>query len=183
VSRSKIAINLALAAVIGMGIWFTFHNKPIAPQATNPAKILPQEMPSFSMPDTAGVTRSSGEWDGKILIVNFWATWCPPCLEEMPVLIDFQERYSAQGVQIVGVAVDNLEQVKNFIDLYDINFPVLFGQDEAIALGKKMGNRISALPYTAIFNQKGKTLYAQPGKLSHETLDRLVKPYLSSTPQ
>jgi thiol-disulfide isomerase/thioredoxin len=177
-NRSKIAINLALAAVVAMGIRLALHNKPADSPISKPAKILPQQLPSFSMQDSSGATRHSSEWKGKILVVNFWATWCPPCLEEMPELVVFQDQYSPQGVQVVGVAVDNLEQVKGFIELYGINFPVVLGQDDAIELGKKMGNRISALPYTAIFDQNGKTLYAQPGKISLDILEGIVKPHL-----
>lgn len=182
-NKSKIAINLILAGIVGAGLWFTFHNKPASTQAPATSKILPQQLPSFSMQDTAGTIRHSSEWSGKILIVNFWATWCPPCLEEMPELVVFQEQFSSQGVQIVGVAVDNLEPVKEFIELYEINFPVVHGQDDAIELGKKMGNRISALPYTAIFDQNGTTLYAQPGKISSDTLEKLIDPLLSNTHQ
>jgi thiol-disulfide isomerase/thioredoxin len=178
VNVTKIVINLVLAGIIGAGLWFTFHNKPASTQAPTATKILPQQLPSFSMKDTTGAIRSSNEWSGKILIVNFWATWCPPCIEEMPVLVDFQYQYSPQGVQVVGVAVDNLDQVKDFIELYEINFPVIIGQNEAIELGKKMGNRISALPYTAIFDQNGKTLYAQPGKVNQDQLEKLIKPLL-----
>jgi thiol-disulfide isomerase/thioredoxin len=179
-NRSKIAINLALAAVIITGIWFTLYNKPTDSLISAQVEILPQQLPSFSMQDSSGATRHSSEWKGKILVVNFWATWCPPCLEEMPELVVFQDQYSPQGVQVVGVAVDNLEQVKGFIELYGINFPVVLGQDDAIELGKKMGNRISALPYTAIFDQNGKTLYAQPGKISLDILEGIVKPQLSN---
>lgn len=100
----------------------------------------------------------------------------------MPELVVFQSQYSTQGVQVVGVAVDNLEQVKNFMELYDINFPVVLGENDAIELGKKMGNRISALPYTAIFDQNGKTLYAQPGKVSIDILEGVVKPHISGGP-
>ncbi len=177
-SKTKIAVNLALAIVVGIGIWFTFHNQPTADQTSATSNILPKQLPSFTLKDTKGVARNSSEWNGKILIVNFWATWCPPCLEEMPILIDFQEQHSSQGIQIVGVAVDNLEQVQDFIDLYGINFPVVVGQNEAVELGKKMGNRISALPYTAIFDQNGKTLYAQPGKVTQNILSRVIKPLL-----
>jgi thiol-disulfide isomerase/thioredoxin len=179
VNQSKIALNLALTAIIGMGIWLSFHNNSADTSTSNADKILPQQLPSFSMQDTFGTTRHSSEWSNKIVIVNFWATWCPPCLEEMPELVVFQDQYSSQGVQVVGVAVDNLEQVKSFMELYDINFPVVLGQDDAIELGKKMGNRISALPYTAIFDRNGKTLYAQPGKISIDILERVVKPQLS----
>jgi thiol-disulfide isomerase/thioredoxin len=178
VNKIKIATNLALAAIVGMGIWFTFHSQPMDEQYAPATKILPQHLPDFTMNDTKGVDRSSSEWKGKILIVNFWATWCPPCIEEMPTLIDFQDQYSSQGVQVIGVAIDNLEQVNGFIDLYGINFPVIIGQEDAVELGKKMGNRISALPYTAIFDQNGKTIYAQPGKISLNSLEKVIKPLL-----
>lgn len=177
-NKNKIAINLALVAIIGMGIWFTLLNKPADIPSSKPPTILPQQLPSFSMQDTTGATRNSSEWSGKILIVNFWASWCPPCLEEMPELVMFQDQYASNEVQVVGVAVDNLEQVKSFMELYAINFPVVLGQDDAIELGKKMGNRISALPYTAIFDQNGKTLYAQPGKISFDILEEIIKPLL-----
>ena len=139
---------------------------------------VPEMLPGFTLKDTGGVARNSSEWEGKILIVNFWATWCPPCLEEMPALIDFQTQYSSRGVQVVGVAVDNLEPVVDFMDTYGINFPVMIGGDDAIQLSQKMGNRISALPFTAIFSKTGTTLYAQPGKVTTESLEKVIKPLL-----
>lgn len=93
-------------------------------------------------------------------------------------MIDFQEQYSSHGVQVIGVAVDNLEQVKDFMDFYGINFPVLVGIDDAMALAQSMGNRISALPYTAIFDRSGNTLYAQPGKITQESLKKTIRPQL-----
>ncbi len=174
-NKTKIAINLALALVVATGIWFTLHQRPATTQAPIPSGPLPEKLPGFALKDTEGVVRNSDEWGGKILVVNFWATWCPPCLEEMPILVEFQQQYSPQGVQVIGVAVDNLEQVKDFIDFYGINFPVLVGSDDAIALAKTMGNRISALPYTAIYDQTGKTLYAQPGKITRKSLENTIK--------
>lgn len=177
-NKTKVAISLTLALIVVTGIWFTLNQKPATTQASAPSRLMPEQIPSFTLKDTEGVVRNSSEWDGKVLIVNFWATWCPPCLEEMPILIEFQEQYSSQGVQVVGVAVDNLEQVKDFIDGYGINFPVMVGSDDAIALAQKMGNRISALPYTAIFSSTGKTIYAQPGKITEESLKKAIKPLL-----
>ncbi len=177
-NKTKIAVNLTLAVIVGIGIWFATHDK-LAPTKPNmQATTIPETLPGFTLKDTEGVIRNSSEWKGKILIVNFWATWCPPCLEEMPTLIDFQHQHSSNGVQVVGVAVDNLDQVKDFIDTYGINFPVLIGSDDAIALAQKMGNRISALPYTAIFDKNGKTLYAQPGKITQESLEKVIKTLL-----
>lgn len=175
-NKTKIAINLTLAIVVGLGIWFAQHHTPTSTKpGSAPIVTLPDELPAFTMKDTDGVTRSSSEWSGKVLIVNYWATWCPPCLEEMPTLIEIQSKYAPQGVQVVGIAVDKLEQVKEFMELYGVNFPVVVGGDDAIQLGQKMGNHISALPYTAIFDQDGKTLYAQPGKISFQSLEETIK--------
>ncbi len=177
-NQKKISIILAMTLVVGTTIWFGLQHQPATTQALPAPKILPEQLPSFSMQDTAGNTRNSGEWRGKILIVNFWASWCPPCLEEMPDLIKLQEQYSSQGVQVIGVAIDDQEQAKKFMRDQGINFPVIIGVDDAMELGKKMGNRISTLPYTAIFDQQGKTRYAQPGKISKNDLERLVKTLL-----
>ncbi len=174
-NKTKILINLALALIVVIGVWFTLQNRPASTQAPVTVQTLPEQLPSFALKDTEGTDRDSSEWKGKILIVNFWATWCPPCLEEMPLLIEFQGQYSSRGVQVVGVAVDNLQQVKDFMDVYGINFPVLVGSDDAIALAQRMGNRISSLPYTAIFDKDGRTLYAQPGKITRETLEKALK--------
>ncbi len=177
-NKTKFAVNLALIVILGIGIWLTLEHKATSPNSTMLAKTIPETLPGFTLKDTDGMVHTSGEWKDKILIVNFWATWCPPCLEEMPTLIDFQTKYSANGVQVIGVAVDNLDQVKSFIATHGINFPVMIGSDDAIAVAQEMGNRISALPYTAIFDNSGKTLYAQPGKITKEVLEKTVKPLL-----
>lgn len=177
-NKTKIAVNLTLAIVVGIGIWFTIDSKPTPSAGVMHTGMIPAELPGFTLKDTDGVARNSSEWKGKILIVNFWATWCPPCLEEIPALIDFQEQNSSKGVQVIGVAVDNLEQVKDFIDTFGINYPVMVGSDDAIALSQKMGNRISALPYTAIFDKQGKTIHVQQGKISKEDMKKAINPLL-----
>lgn len=93
-------------------------------------------------------------------------------------MIDFQEQNSSKGVQVIGVAVDNLDRVKEFIDSFGINYPVMVGSDDAIALAQKMGNRISALPYTAIFDKQGKTIHVQQGKITQEALEKTINPLL-----
>lgn len=176
-NKKRILLTLVLALIVGTGLWLTLQQRP-TPQTSIAIKILPQQLPAFTLKDVEGIARSSSEWDGRILIVNFWASWCPPCLEEIPTLVRFQDRHRSQGVQVVGVAVDNPDQAKAFIRDQGINFPVLIGDDDAIELGKRMGNRIATLPYTAIFDKTGKTLYAQPGKITQDTLEQAIKPLL-----
>lgn len=124
------------------------------------------QRPDFTLPDIEAIPRNVAEWDGKVLAVNFWATWCPPCLEEIPEFIDLQTQYGAQGLQFVGVAIDDLDNVKDFIDRFGINYPILIGEQDANRLAKIFGNDIGALPYTAIIDRTGRIVFTKRGQLS-----------------
>ncbi len=137
-----------------------------------------KQLPEFSFSDLKGVDRNSSEWRGKLLVVNFWATWCPPCREEMPLFIETQEKYAAQGVQFVAIAIDNPQLVGEFAEDYGINFPVLLGDIKAMELADRMGNSFSSLPFTAIYDREGTTRYTQAGMISEEILDRELMPLL-----
>ncbi len=134
-----------------------------------------EHLPPFTFNDLEGRPRSSEEWQGKVLVVNFWATWCPPCRREMPLFIETQKRYANRGLQFVAIAIDDLDMVKDFSDVYGLNFPVLIGSTEAIKLANKMGNRFDTLPFTAIYDSDGMNSYVHAGEVTEETLaDRLL---------
>ncbi len=137
-----------------------------------------QQQVRFSFPDLEQQNRSSEEWRGKVLVVNFWATWCPPCHEEMPHFIEFQERYRDRGLQIVAIAIDDPEQVRETAPLYNFNFPVLLGGTEAINLSRGWGNRHLGLPFTAIFDRDGTLRYAQGGAMTPALLEAQLQPLL-----
>ncbi len=137
-----------------------------------------QELPAFAYPDLEGVSRSSEEWLGRVLVLNFWATWCPPCRREMPDFIEFQERHGAQGLQFVGIAIDSEQEVADFADGIGINYPVLLGETDAIALSQSLGNRFSGLPFSAIFDRSGKLVHAQAGELKRADLEQYAIPLL-----
>jgi len=132
----------------------------------------------FSLNDIHGVTHQSEEWQGKILVVNFWATWCPPCLKETPMFVELQDLYAAKGLQFLGIAIDNLDQVKEFIDTYAVNYPILIGNEDAIELAKKYGNRFGALPYTVIINRQGTIVHAQAGEMQREKTEDILRKLL-----
>ncbi len=136
------------------------------------------QLPEFSFADLEGVQHSSAEWKGKVLVVNYWATWCPPCRKEMPLFIETQKAYSDKGVQFVGIAIDDPHMVQDFVDVFDINFPILIGDADAIRLSNKMGNRFDSLPFTALFDREGKTRHVQAGEITQEHLDKQLIPLL-----
>jgi peroxiredoxin len=134
--------------------------------------------PAFVLPDLQGKSRSVDEWDGKVLVVNFWATWCAPCRREIPMFVEMQQQYGDRGLQFLGVAVDNVADVSQFATEMGINYPLLVSEQEAIALAEQMGNRMGVLPFTAIIDRQGKVVFTKAGELSRKQADRLLLPLL-----
>ncbi|NOX76931.1 MAG: TlpA family protein disulfide reductase [Gammaproteobacteria bacterium] len=130
--------------------------------------------PSFELPDLSDQLRKSSEWNGKVVVLNFWATWCPPCRSETPTFVELQEQYGVDGVQFVGIAIDNKESVQDFVDTYGVNYPVLIGEDSAIEIAKAYGDRFGALPYTVIIDRQGQISFVQRGELSREVAEKNI---------
>ena len=133
-----------------------------------------QTAPQFSLPDLNGVERSSSEWAGKIIVVNFWASWCPPCVREIPGFIRLQEKYEQQ-VQFVGIALDQTAPVKHFANRMAMNYPVLLAEREGSDLSKKYGNQRGGLPFTAVVNQNGVVVTQHLGELAESSLETLIQ--------
>lgn len=129
--------------------------------------------------DLAGVRQPIAQWRGKVLVVNFWATWCPPCRQEIPEFIALQKQYGAQGLQFVGIALDEKAKIQNFVDEVGINYPILVGDLEAVALAQASGNRMGGLPYTVIIDRQGKLVTTETGALSREKLTAIITPLLN----
>ena len=138
----------------------------------------PANLPEFVLVDTAGVSRSSSEWKGKILIVNFWATWCPPCLKEIPEFIALQREYGEKGVQFVGIAVEGKDPVEKFAAMMGINYPLLVAEEEGIALSLQMGNVIGALPFSVVVDRYGKITHTHPGPFTRRQIEDEIAPLL-----
>jgi thiol-disulfide isomerase/thioredoxin len=138
----------------------------------------PMPLPEFSFPDLNGSPQISSQWHGKIIVLNFWATWCPACLKEMPEFMALQKKY-AEKVQFVGIALDDLEAVKTFQQKNAVNYPLLISGDFAgFALAKKLGNLISAIPYTVMVDTNGQVVYRHSGELSASKLQGVLEPLL-----
>ncbi len=164
---------VALLAVIA-GYWFaTTLQRERAPAANHPG-----EMIAFRLPDLAGQPHDIAEWKGKVLVLNFWATWCPPCREEIPAFQELQERYGAQGLQFVGVAIDERTAVIDFRDAMFVSYPLLIGENDAMEIMTRYGNNIGALPYTVVMDRNGRIVATRKGAYRGPELEAVVRPLL-----
>jgi peroxiredoxin len=141
--------------------------------ASNP--MVGQARPEFAMLDLDGKLRNIKDWDGQVVLLNFWATWCPPCLEEIPDFIEVQEQMQGKGLQIIGIAVDNETDVRQFVDDMGMNYTVMVGEYEAIELSQKYGNSIGGLPFSAVIDKNGKITHTITGELSKARLISILK--------
>ncbi|CAA9890330.1 Redoxin domain-containing protein [Candidatus Methylobacter favarea] len=164
-------IGLVAAIALGAGI-------SAARFLAHLEKTRQSPLPEFSLADLSGVQHSIYEWQGKILIINFWATWCPPCRKEIPEFIALQEQYATKGVQFIGVAIDEQEAVSRYLSSTKINYPVLMGEDKGIALAHQLGNIIDAVPFTLVVDQQRQIIHRQPGEFSRDEILKIILPLM-----
>jgi thiol-disulfide isomerase/thioredoxin len=134
--------------------------------------------PLFKLKDLEDKVRDVKEWDGQVLMINFWATWCPPCRREIPAFIKLQEKYKDQGFTILGIALDEKRAVIDFTDPMGVNYPILMAENEGITLTKAYGNRLGVLPFTVIVDRKGNIIHRQRTELTFEQVEGMIKPLL-----
>lgn len=157
---------------------------PPLESASNPAlsatagPVLGQLRPAFTLPDTAGKPRRIEEWDGQIVVLNFWATWCVPCREEIPMLVALQQDLADRGVSIVGIAVDSPDNVAKFEHDFGMNYPSLLAAKEVIELGKRYGNGVGALPYTVVIGRDKIIKFTRLGQVDRAGMDEAINPLL-----
>ena len=152
---------------------FAWHQEQKALQVQ---QLIP--LPEFSLPDMGGSIHPISDWQGKILIINFWATWCPPCLKEIPEFIELQREYVDQNVQFIGIAIDKPDLVEDYLSFTEINYPILIAETGGGKLSQKLGNIINAVPFTVIVNQQSQIVYNHPGELSKQKLAKLIEKQL-----
>jgi thiol-disulfide isomerase/thioredoxin len=185
-SPVKVVLATLLAGGISIGTavlgerWLTGDPPVGAKTLVSSAQLT--TVPDFSLPDLSGREVPSSTWAGRILVVNYWASWCPPCVREMPMLIRAQEALAPQGVQFVGIAIDRAEDARAFVAQYPVNYPVLIGNPDAVELSRRLGNRLQGLPFTVIFDRRGRRIFSRTGELTTEELKAQLDGLLEVTP-
>ena len=182
----KVMLVTALAGGISIGTaivgqrWVDFEDGAGDRQAARSERQAEplQTLPDFRLTDLEGREVASNAWAGKVLVLNFWATWCPPCLSEIPRFVEIQERLRESGVQFVGIAVDQVEDVRAFVAGQPVNYPLLIATPEVLKLSVQLGNRLEVLPFTVIFDRHGRRVHGQVGELSAEELADHLDPLL-----
>jgi len=125
---------------------------------------------SQSLPDINDKSVTMSNWHGKLLLVNFWATWCAPCVEEMPELSELQEKQYPGNLQVIGIGIDSPSNIREFAAKYKISYPVYLAGMGGIELARQLGNKQGGLPFTVLFGPDGQVKKTYIGRLDMQAV-------------
>ena len=161
-----------LAALAGTALWLGERSSMPAPRA--PEAIAPTALYAATFRDSHGRSQSLGQFQGRLLVLNFWATWCAPCRVEMPAFSRLSERWAAHDVRFVGLSAEAPEVVARFAGEMPVAYPLWTGEGVE-SLAQRLGNRAGVLPYTALVGPSGKVLEVRVGPYTEEELDARLR--------
>jgi len=185
----SVAITIALMLLLAGGVVGYFITKEqqglaVEADASQPVAAAPApvgesnsgtDVVEFSLNDIDGQTRQLSEWQGKGRLINFWATWCAPCRREIPLLKSTQERHAGDDIQVIGIAVDFQEDVEAYAEEAQFNYPILVGQEDAMAAAEDSGVPFVGLPFTLIVAPDGQLLKSHVGEIHQSHIDLIVE--------
>lgn len=175
-TRFSLLLIVVTTLAAAAGYFMAKPRQPVLPTLeTAPAADAPARLLALTLPDLDNRLQALAQWKGKVLVVNFWATWCPPCKEEMPEFSSISSEYSIKGVQFVGISIDTAENVAAFQKQTPVVYPLLISNLDALALSSDLGNRAKALPFTVVLRRDGSVEKVKLGKFAAQDLEKAIK--------
>ena len=170
---AKYFVQYAVISLLALGIGIWVARAVYAPDTTQTH--APDEVWTTRLPDQYGKPHTLAQWRGKVLVLNFWATWCAPCREEIPDFIALRTQYRANNVEVVGVAIDAVAPVTAYVHELKMPYPILIGEGNAHQLARVLGDTSGSLPYTVVINPAGKILLRHLGRLPRAKLEAVLQ--------
>jgi thiol-disulfide isomerase/thioredoxin len=184
----RTVVILVLACLAAFGGWWLqdrWLNQP-PPQPAAPAGVktlaVGDPVGAYRLPDPHGRMTALAKWHGKILLLNFWATWCQPCRQEMPMLASFQREHAQDGLQVVGIAMDQPQSAAAFLERVPVGYPILIGIDADPVPTTVFGDTAGMLPYSVLVGRDGRILATKLGPLDTRFLDDWLQRAASTRP-
>lgn len=179
-SFSYLLIAIAAVAATFAGYYTSTALRGDTPTAAGLPPEAAETLLAITLPDVDGQPHALADWRGQILIVNFWATWCPPCIKEIPEFSAVSRRHADNPVQFVGISIDTADNVREFNERFDVPYPLLIGTSQTLGLASEVGNTARALPFTVIIDMNGRIANVTLGTLNEEQLEGKIRSLLPS---
>ena len=164
--REVLIFGAVGAAAAAAGVFFG----PLALQSNDGAA----ELLASVYPDASGIPVAMKGWEGRVVVVNFWATWCEPCREEIPMLVGLRKKYAGNGAEVVGISIDQAAKVQQFAKSFGVTYPLLIAEGGGLDTMRKLGNKAGALPFTVVLDRTGMVAYRKLGLLRLEELEPVL---------
>jgi thiol-disulfide isomerase/thioredoxin len=164
--RNGFLFGAVAIAFSGFGIFFAERHTRL--EAADPSVV--QYFLSQSLIDQSGKSQQMTQWKDKVLVINFWATWCAPCVDEMPELVELQDEIGAAGNQIIGIGIDSAPNIAAFASKHKITYPLYVAGVEGTSLARRFGNESGGLPFTVVVDRTGRVHKAYLGRLKMDEL-------------
>ena len=174
INKSSLNLAIYILAIIFLGFSiFRIFSMPAEKNITSTAALF-----ESTINNPEGKPQMLKQFQNKIIVLNFWATWCEPCREEMPELSNFYTNNQSKNIVVVGIAIDEEKAVKSYLKKTNVTYPIFVDEDKGVALSKNLGNHDGILPYTVIISPQGIIQKTIPGRIHQDQLDAILKPLL-----
>lgn len=177
----KLFVSLIAITALMTGFYLSaryFSEPVVTSQPAAMVNLVGNLRPDFKLDSNKGRSITPADYAGKTLLINFWATWCSPCREEMPMLMDLQREHGPNGLQIVGIALDDAQTASHFVETFGITYPILLGMEDVFTTSVAYGNQEGVLPYSVLVDKTGVVRWQYAGIIKHDQISSLLSDLL-----